>query len=465
MKKLLITFTIGIFCQTTFAQGKPNIIYILVDDLGYGDLGCFGSKLIKTPNLDKMAKNGIRFTNHYTTGVCAPSRASLMTGRDMGHCQIRGNMQNNEKGFHGQLPLEEGTTTVAKVLKENGYTTALVGKWGLGDAGTTGEPTKQGFDQYYGYTDQLLAHNSFPEYLLRNGKKEYLKNEVKYLDSSDWHKGLGSYSTKKVKFSQDLFTKEALSFIETNKSKPFFLYLTYTVPHDNGEAPEGQKIETPTMEPYSNENWSYEEKCYAAAITYMDQDVGKILAQLSKLKLAKNTLVIFTSDNGPEKQNRFQSAGNMRGVKRDLYEGGMKVPFIAQWKREIKPKSVIDTPFTLWDFMPTVCELIGVKSPQTEGISYLPSLIGGTQKDRFYVYFEIHDGGKKQALRSGKWKAVRKDIKLGGPMPALELYDLEKDPSEKNDVAAQNPKVVKEAELVMQREHTPSKTYPFPGEN
>lgn len=305
-----------------FAQMKPNIIYILADDLGYGDLSCFGSKLIKTPNLDTLAAKGLILTRHYSTAVCAPSRASLMTGKHMGHCEIRGNKQDTILG-RGQRPLSDTAITVAKILQKAGYNTALIGKWGLGEHGTSGDPLKQGFNTYYGYTDQVLAHNHYPEYLLKNGVKIPLNNQVKYLDSNQWHKGRGSYSLIKNDYSQDNFTQEALRFITNNRSNPFFLYFAPIIPHDNGEAPISEMIEAKNLEPYQNESWSDDEKRYAASITYLDNEIGKIVSLLEKEGLSQNTLLTFTSDNGPKKLDLFKSNGKLRGVKRDLYEGGI----------------------------------------------------------------------------------------------------------------------------------------------
>jgi arylsulfatase A-like enzyme len=459
--KLLIIISLITFVEKLCAQKKPNVIYILVDDLGYGDLGCFGSSIIKTPHIDNMAKNGVKFTNHYSTSVCAPSRAALMTGRDMGHCEIRGNVQNPENGNIGQLPLSDTVKTVANLFKENGYATALIGKWGLGNFGTTGDPNKKGFDLAYGYSDQVLAHNSFPEYLLRNGKKENLKNKVKYLDTTEWHRGVASISTEKVEFSQDLFTKEALNFIESNSKKPFFLYLTYTIPHVNDEAPPSEMIEVPNTGIYASQPWSNEQKCYAAAISYLDNDIHKIMLQLEKLGIEKNTLVIFTSDNGPKKSDIFNSNAGMKGVKRDLYEGGIKVPFVAQWKGKIKPQSSVDEQYALWDFMPTAADLLGVQSPKTDGISYLNALLGKKQKNREYLYFEIHDAGKKQALIWGNYKFVRYNIKVAQALPPLEMYNLSNDPAEQKNIANQNPEKVKRAEEIMKKSRILNNNFSF----
>lgn len=448
--------------EVAYAQrpAKPNIIYILADDLGYADLGCFGSKRIKTPHLDQMAAEGIKLTRHYSTGVCAPSRACLITGKHLGHCEIRGNRQ--APTGYGQLPLSDTATTVAMLLKGAGYATALVGKWGLGEPGTTGDPLKKGFDHYFGYTDQVLAHNHFPEYLLRNGEKIFLKNEVQYQAPDSWAKGRGSVSTKKVEFSQDYFSKEVSEFIHKNRKQPFFLYYTPIIPHDNGEAPLGEQIESPTTEPYTQMNWSEDEKRYAASITYLDREIGKLLAQLKKEGLDKKTLVMFVSDNGPKQRDAFESTGGLRGKKRDMYEGGIRVPFIARWPGQIKAGRVNETPSALWDFLPTACALAGIKQPHTDGVSLLPILFNKMAPKREYLYWELFDGGDKQAVLMGQWKAIRNGLKVGQPIPPLELYDLQKDPQEQNNVAAEFPDVVKTMETLMRKAHLPSKIFPLP---
>lgn len=461
MKKYWLLVGLFFLSQFVWAQkALPNIIYILADDLGYADLGCFGSKRIKTPNLDQMAAEGIKLTHHYSTGVCAPSRACLMTGKHLGHCEIRGNRQ--APNGYGQLPLSDTAITVAMLLKKAGYATALVGKWGLGEPGSSGDPLKKGFDHYFGYTDQVLAHNHFPEYLLRNGEKVFLKNEVQYQAPDSWAKGRGSVSTKKVEFSQDYFSKEVSEFISKNRKQPFFLYYTPIIPHDNGEAPIGEQIESPTTEPYTQMPWSEDEKRYAASITYLDREIGKLLAQLKKEGLDKKTLVVFVSDNGPKQRDAFESTGGLRGKKRDMYEGGIRVPFIARWPGKIKAGKVNETPTALWDFLPTACALAGIRNPATDGISLLPLLRGKAAPAREYLYWELFDGGDKQAVLMGTWKAVRNGLKVGQPLPPIELYNLATDPQEKNNVAAQQPEILKRMEAIMHSARFSSKTFPLP---
>ncbi len=450
------------FALIGISQERPNIIYILADDLGYGDIEPFGQKLIKTPSLMRMAREGMVFTDHYAgTSVCAPSRCALITGLHTGHAEVRGNMQNSSDG--GQIPVSDQAVTVAELLKTAGYATAIIGKWGLGNVGTTGDPTKQGFDFFYGYSDQVLAHNHFPEYLFRNSKKEFLRNEVTYLDSSAWHKGLGSITKKRIDFADELFTIEALKFITENQSRNFFLYLPYIIPHANDEALKGDQYEAPTQREYASAAWSKDEKDYAASISYLDGYVGRILNHLKALNLDKSTLVIFTSDNGPRVDNmRFKSSGPWRGFKRDLYEGGMRVPFIAWWPGHIKPGSTSKHVSAFWDFLPTACTLAGVtQSYTTDGKSFVATLTGtGQQPQHDYLYFEFHEGEGAQAVRRGNWKAVIRGVKTKSPQP-LELYDLGNDPAEKNNLAGQRPDKVMEMKEIMIRARKPSVKFPF----
>ncbi|TNF74275.1 MAG: Cerebroside-sulfatase, partial [Bacteroidetes bacterium] len=344
-------------------ESKPNIIYILADDLGYADLGCYGQQIIKTPNLDKLAAEGMKFTRHYAgTNVCAPSRCVLMTGLSTAHSQVRGNHQAEP---YGQIPLAENTTTIATLLKSAGYSTAMIGKWGLGVESNSGNPLKQGFDYYYGYLCQILAHNHCPEYLMENDEKVYLDNKVVWDDTSSWTRGLGSYPIERNQFSQELFTAKAISFIEENKDRPFFLYLPSIIPHVNGEAPEGKwASDIPSFAPYENEDWSEEHKGYAAMITYLDKDVGKLVNKLQELGLEENTLIIFSSDNGGAStltfNDRFNSNVPWRGGKGSFYEGGIRVPMIARWKGTIEPGSISGHASAFWDVMPTVCDLAGI---------------------------------------------------------------------------------------------------------
>lgn len=425
-------------------QTPPNIILIVADDLGYNDLGCYGAKRIKTPNIDKLANNGIRFTNHYAgTSVCAPSRCSLITGLTTGNSQIRGNLQWEP---YGQFPLAENTTTIATKLKEAGYTNAIIGKWGLGIEGTTGDPLNQGFDYSFGYLCQVLAHNHCPEFLMENGNRVYLQNKVVYMDSSHWSKGLGSYPVEKNDFSQTIFTSKALQFIESNKSNPFFLYFPVIIPHDNGEAPEGKRYsDIPSFYPYENENWTESEKGYAAMITYLDNDIGKILNKLKELGLDNNTLIIITSDNGGDSPDGFFAESNypFRGHKRDLYEGGIRVPLIAYWPDKISKGRVSNHVSAFWDYLPTFCELGGVElASPTDGISFAPELLGKKQKKHEFLYFEFHEHEGKQAVIQGDWKCIRLNVR-NPDETIIELYNLRVDYKEENNLATQHPEIVK----------------------
>ena len=436
---------------------KPNIIYIMADDMGYNDLACYGAPRIQTPNIDRMAAEGIRFTQHYAgTSVCAPSRSSLMTGQHTGHTPVRGNLQWEP---YGQFPLPENTVTVASVLKNAGYKTALIGKWGLGVEGTSGDPLNRGFDSYYGYLCQVLAHNHAPEYLMDNGKKVYIGNKVQYTDTSHWTKGLGSYPLEIKQFSQELFTNRALDFIQENRENPFFLYLSVVIPHDNGEAQEGKRYsDIPSFEQYEKNDWTESEKGYAAMITYLDKEVGKILGKLNELGLDENTLVIFTSDNGGDAPDSFYSECNQpfRGHKRDLYEGGIRVPFIARWPGKIQPGNETNHVSAFWDFMPTVCELAGVEYPiNTDGISYLPSLMGQSQLKHDHLYFEFHEQGGKQAVIKDNWKLIRLNVKTP-ELTSLELYKLDTDISEQNNLATEMPEKVAELMPLFRQNHVES---------
>ncbi len=433
---------------------RPNIIFILADDLGYGDPGCYGQERIKTPSLDRMAEEGMRFTQHYAgSTVCAPSRCVLMTGLHTGHCLVRGN---------ARVPLRPSDVTVAELLKKAGYATGIVGKWGLGEPGSTGIPNKKGFDYWFGYLNQRHAHNYWPEYLWRNTEKVRLRNVVKPVNPP------GGVATKRVEYSHDLFAKEALAFVERNKDRPFFLYLAYTIPHANNEARQ-KGMEVPSLEPYADKDWPEPQKGHAAMITRMDGDIGKLFVELKELGIDENTLVIFSSDNGPHKEGGadprfFKSSGPLRGYKRALYEGGIRVPTLARWPGKIKPGSVSDHISGFWDFLPTCAELAGFKAPKDiDGISMVPTLLGKPQKQNKheFLYWEFHEQGKKQAVRMGDWKGVRLNVarKPNGP---IELYNLKTDIGEKNNVADQHPDIVAKIAQYMKTARTPSKNWPWP---
>jgi arylsulfatase A-like enzyme len=446
--------------KATESADKPNIIFILADDLGYGDLGCYGQKQIQTPNVDRLAAEGMWFTDHYAgTTVCAPSRCSLMTGLHTGHTYIRG---NSEVQPMGQLPLPEDTVTLPKVLKKAGYATGLIGKWGLGGPGSTGTPNKQGFDYFFGYLCQRHAHNYYPEFLFRNDERVPLQNKV----AGGRLDGAG-VATEKVEYSYDLMEQEALQFVEGNKKGPFFLYLAVTLPHANNEGGKNG-MEVPDYGVYAGKDWPEPDKGRAAMITRLDRGVGRLMQKLKDLGTDENTIVFFASDNGPHREGGanpefFHSNGPLRGIKRDLYEGGIRVPLIARWPDRIKAGVVTDHVSAFWDFLPTFAELAGAESPaDTDGVSLLPTLLGKPEPQRKheFLYWEFHEGGSKQAVRMGRWKAVR--LILGGK---LELYDLQSDLGERNNVADRHPEVVTKINEYLTTARTESKFWPLKGGN
>ena len=440
------------------APRLPSILFILADDLGYGELGCYGQTKIKTPNLDKLASQGMRFTDYYAgSTVCAPSRCTLMTGLDTGHALIRGN---------ALVALRPQDFTVAELLKHAGYRTALIGKWGLGNENTTGVPQKKGFDEFLGYLDQVHAHDYYTDYLWRydppgSGKPGY-DGKMEFPENRDGKRGL---------YMDDLFTTTALRFVQINKPdrfnnyRPFFLYLAYSIPHANNEEAQrtGNGMQVPSDSPYADQPWPQTEKNKAAMITRLDTQVGQLLNRLDELGMADNTIVFFTSDNGPHKEGGvdpafFKSGGPLRGIKRDLYEGGMRVPLIVRWPGHIKPGTVSAEQFAFWDFLPTAAAMAGAKAPEPiDGISMLPTLLGQPQTNRHdFLYWEFHERGFQQAVRMGDWKAVR--LKLGAP---LELYNLKTDIGEKDNVAASNPEVVAKIEAFLKTARTDSEQWPI----
>jgi arylsulfatase A len=439
---------------------SPNIIYILADDLGYGDLGCYGQERIKTPNIDRLAEEGMRFTNHYAgSTVSAPSRCSLMTGRHTGKARIRGNKD---------VPLLPGDTTVAEILKKSGYITALFGKWGLGEFGTTGHPNDKGFSEFAGYLNQIRAHNAYTDWIWKNKDTLWLDNKVEIIPEG-YAKGIGSVAIEKNTHTQDIFTGEALKFIEENKDTSFFLYLSYTLPHANDEAWYWDAIgmEVPNMMGYDTvSDWNEAQQAFAASISYLDNDIGKIISKLKQLGIEKNTLVIFTSDNGPHKEGGndpavSKSAGPLKGIKRDLYEGGIRVPMIAYWPGKIAGRKTSDHVSAFWDFLPTVCDILQVDYPgNINGISFLPELLGKKQKSHNYLYWEFHEQDGKQAVRLGKWKAVRLNMDTNPDAP-VELYNLSLDTGEEKNLAQEHPEIIKKMEQIMKKEHIYSEEFSY----
>jgi arylsulfatase A-like enzyme len=430
------------------AARKPNILFIQADELGYGDLSSYGQRNFKTPNIDRLAMEGTRFTQYYAgSTVCAPSRSALMTGQHTGHTRIRGN---------ARYPLLPEDVTVAEVLKSAGYRTALVGKWGLGEAETTGIPTRQGFDYFFGYLNQRHAHNYYPSFLWRNEERVKLRNVVPNEDPE----GAG-VSSNKLDYSPDLFTAEALSFIEKSSKAPFFLYLNYIIPHANNEA-KGQGMEVPDLGEFASKDWPAPEKAKAAMITRLDRDVGRLMKLLKKLGLESDTVVLFASDNGPHKEGGanpdfHDSNGPLRGIKRDMYEGGIRVPMIVRWPGKVKTGKTSDQVWAHWDFLPTAAEIAGATAPAgIDGISMLPALLGKKQRGHDFLYWEFHENGFEQAARMGDWKAVRH-----APDAPLELYDLKTDLGEQRNVAAQHPNIIKKIEDYLKSARTESELWPI----
>ena len=440
------------------APRRPSIIFILADDLGYGDLGCYGQTKIKTPNIDKLAAQGMRFTDFYAgSTVCAPSRCALMTGMHTGHAIVRGN---------AAVALRPQDLTVAELLKQAGYHTALIGKWGLGNPNTTGVPQKKGFDDFIGYLDQTHAHDYYTDRLWRYDPPDSTKPGY-----NDWMEFPENRDGKKIVYMHDLFTSTALRFVQINKPdsfnnyRPFFLYLAYTIPHANNEEGKrsGNGMQVPTDAPYSDQPWPQTEKNKAAMITRLDADVGQLLDKLRQLNIEDDTIVIFTSDNGPHKEGGvdpdfFKSSGPLRGIKRDLYEGGIRVPLVVSWPSHIKPGTVNTQPFAFWDFLPTAAALAEAKVPgQIDGISMLPTLLGQPQTNQHaFLYWEFHERGFQQAVRMGDWKAVRPQA--GEP---VELYNLKADLGEKQNVADKNPEVVARIETWLKTARTESDLWPI----
>ena len=427
----------------------PNILFIMADDLGYGDLGCYGQKRIQTPNIDRMAAQGMRFTQHYSgSTVCAPSRCSLMTGLHTGHAAVRDN-----DGGYGAGPLGPSDITVAEVLKQAGYDTALIGKWDLAGPQGTGVPSRHGFDYSFGYQHSSRAHNYYPDYLWRDEEKVPLE---------------GNQNGRGTQYTHDLFTEEAVAYIEQERSRPFFLYLACTIPHAELAAPDDSlkpylgKFPEETFRKTASWQWkpgrySAQESpkaAFAGMISRMDRDMGRLLTTLEERSLDRHTLVIFTSDNGAHQEGGacpdfFGSSGPLRGLKRDLYEGGIRVPFIAWWPGKIEPGTTTDHISAFWDFLPTCAELAGAPVPEaSDGLSMVPTLLGrpGGQEQHEFLYWEFKE---KQAVRMGDWKGVRPKGEDGG----LELYDLKRDIGEQQDLSRQHPEIIARIEKIMKTSH------------
>ncbi|MBD2751661.1 arylsulfatase [Spirosoma validum] len=473
MTKLLFCLLVATsICSFGVAQNRPvnrpNIVFILADDLGYGDVGINGQKLIRTPNIDRLAKEGMRFTQFYAgTSVCAPSRSSLMTGRHTGHTYIRGNKSVEPEG---QEPIADSVTTVAELLQRAGYLTGAFGKWGLGPVGSVGDPNKQGFDRFYGYNCQSLAHRYYPDHLWDDSQKITLAANQDLRQAKE--------------YAPDLIQKQAMRFLDARDDKqPFFLFLPYILPHAELIVPDDSLFQYykgkfpekpfkgadygPDAKTGGYTSQAYPHATFAAMVGRLDLYVGQVMAKLKEKGLDQNTLVIFSSDNGPHIEGGadptfFNSSGGFRGVKRDLYEGGIREPFFARWPKAIKPGSTSDYIGAFWDLLPTFAELAGAKTPaRIDGVSFAPTLTSkGTQKKHDYLYWEFHENGGRQAVRQGNWKAVRLQA-MANPASPVELYDLAKDPKEAHNVAAQYPDRAKQLSELMKQSHVESPLFPF----
>ena len=470
---------------------KPNIIFLLADDLGYGDLGCYGQAKIETPNIDRLCRGGMRFTSHYAgSPVCAPSRCVLLTGKHSGHAYIRGNDEWAERGkvwdfkameddpaLEGQRPLPAGTQTLPGLLRSSGYATACIGKWGLGAPGSEGAPNRQGFDFFFGYNCQRQAHTYYPTHLYRNAQRVRLRNALvapgAKLEAGANPQDPASYARfTQADYAPDLMFREIQRFVKANRSHPFFLYWSTTIPHVALQAPrrwvdhyvkkfgdeppyDGQQGYFPNRYPHA---------CYAAMISYLDEQVGQLVEQLKALGLYENTLFLVSSDNGPTYNGGtdspwFNSGGPFKcdpgWGKGSLHEGGIRVPLVASWPGHVPSGSTCDLPCAFWDVLPTLCEVAGADAPRdTDGISFAPTLLGQRkQREHAYLFWEYPEAGGQQAVRMGRWEAIRSGIRKGKMKTAL--FDLDADPREENDLAAQHPDIVGQLEQLMRDARVP----------
>lgn len=502
MNRLFAAAAAFLLCAAPAIGARPpNIVFILADDLGYGDIGAFGQKLIRTPNLDRMAAEGLKLTQHYSgNAVCAPSRCVLMTGRHPGHAFIRDNRQAaNARGlsrvgkpeFEGQHPIPPDTLTMAEAFKQLGYTTGGFGKWGLGGPGSTGEPLKQGFDRWFGYNCQGVAHNFYPTYLWDNDKAVELKNPPfsshdKLAPEEDPAKPESYQRFQGVEYSADLIAEQALAFARANKDRPFFLYWPTTVPHVALQVPDdslreylglwddppypGGKGYLPHFKPKA---------AYAAMITRMDREIGRLMRLIEELGLDEQTIFVFSSDNGPLNGTHqglagtdcafFNSAGGLRDGKGTLYEGGIRVPCIVRWKGKVPAGTESSLVSGFEDWLPTLLELAGAKGAtpkDIDGISIAPALLGGAQEPRPFLYREFPGYGGQQCVRIGDWKGIRKNLRPRGkdaaPEMRIELYNLKLDPAETADVSAKYPDIAGRIATIMREQHTPSADFPLP---
>lgn len=432
---LLFAILITIGNSSTAANPRPNIIFLMVDDMGWGDAGCYGQKQISTPNIDQLAKEGVRFTDVYSgASVCAPSRSVLMTGQHLGHTRVRGNAgMVGGVGEQKRVPLEAEDVTVAMLLKRAGYVTGMTGKWGLGEPDTTGIPNKKGFDEWFGYLNQNHAHTYYTDYLWKNTERVTLT---------------GNLNGQTNEYSHDLFAEFTLDFVKRHKDDAFFLYLPWTMPHG--------KYVVPSLESYADKDWPHDYKVHAAMVTRLDRDLGRLMALLKELRLDEKTIVFFCSDNGgvERREGVLDSVGPFRGKKGEQFEGGLRVPMIVRWPGKVAAGTVSDAPWNFGDVLPTLCELTDTKvTSKIDGISVLPTILGKTQSElnTRMMYWEQYSGGFQQAVRWGKWKGHYSTTK-----DKFELYDLKADQMEHNNLAGEHPEIVKQMREFMTASHIPS---------
>jgi arylsulfatase A len=450
----LATLITAFLATLSAAKQQPNIIYILLDDAGYGDLSCYGQKKFQTPNIDRLAREGMKFTNHYSgSTVCAPTRSVIMSGLHTGHTPSRGNREIQPVG---QFPIPAATFTIAEALKKAGYATGAFGKWGLGNPGSEGDPVNQGFDRFFGYNCQRNAHTYYPTWLFDNLQKIKLNGET---------------------YAHDLIMDRAVEWIDNHHKAPFFCFLPVTIPHAAMHVPEKYAA------PFRRKFPEFENKVgrygnnrpfarnpaaqFAGMMTALDHGIGRVLKSLEKYGIEENTIVLLSSDNGPHREgghmpDYFNSNGGLRGHKRDLYEGGIRCPLLVRWPGKVKAGSTSDHISAHWDLFPTFCELAGTETPRNlDGISFLPTLLGRKQKQHEYLYWEFFEGGGKRAARIGKWKAVQNQVNRKGQDAPVEIYDLEKDRAEINNLAAQNPELITRVRKIFKAAHTPSPLWKF----
>jgi arylsulfatase A-like enzyme len=458
----IISLLLGYAAVNAQNAAAPNIVLIVADDLGIGDLGCYGQQKISTPNIDALASAGMRFRNFYAgTSVCAPSRASLMTGLHTGHTAVRGNLEVQPEG---QFPLPANSFTIGKMLKDRGYVTGDFGKWGLGPVGSSGDPLNQGFDFFFGYNCQRQSHNYYPQHLWKQN------HQVKYPANSN---------TSFKDYAPEIIQGEAKTFIEQNKSRPFFLYLSYTLPHAALQVNDDSLFEAYRQKfneepvavktPWNGVGYApqaYPLAAYATMVTKLDEYVGQIVREIKDKGLSENTMIIFTSDNGPHKEggndpDYFNSNMNLRGYKRDLYEGGVRVPMIVSWPGKVKAGKISDYIGAFWDFLPTFADITHkVVGTYTDGISFLPELTGKKQTPHEHLYWEFHEGGGRQAVRMDQWKGVRLQV-IADPNGPIELYDLKADPAEKTDLSKKYPEIIRRMRIVMEQQHVENENFPL----